>query len=109
MTPEQRNSWTANEMRARQARDEAWRQMWQGFQQYEAPQQEVTIIPNYQPAPSYNPYTEVEQYYGRKNREEQMRHPQIDSATDKLRELNRRNEAKMEALWGVHQYRGPLR
>ena len=70
MTPEQRNAWSANELAARQARDEAWQRMWQGFQQVEIPEREVTIIPNYQPAPKYNPYTQEEIYYRRKNLEE---------------------------------------
>ena len=84
MTPEQRNAWTVNEMSARQTRDEAWQRMWQGFQQVEIPEREVTIIPNYQPAPSYNPYTEEEIYYRRKNSEEWMKLAPIPSISDNL-------------------------
>ncbi len=69
MTFEQRNEWSANEMRARQTHDEFWQRHVQGLRQIKVPEREVTIIPTYQSAPSYNPYTEEEIYYGRKNRE----------------------------------------
>jgi hypothetical protein len=94
MTPEQRNAWTANEMRARQARDDSWQRALNNLQQIEVPEREVTIIPNYQPAPSYNPYTEEEIYYRRKNWEETFgRKPDpIPSVSDNLREWNRKME-----------------
>ena len=88
MTPEQRNEWSANEMRARQVRDEAWQKMWQGFQQVEVPEREVTIIPtpNVQYIP--NPNSAQEEYYRRKNWEETfgIKPLPIPSVSDNLRE-----------------------
>jgi len=46
MTPEQRNTWTANEMRARQVRDGNWQRFLDGFKST--------------PNPSYNEQKEIE-------------------------------------------------